>query len=71
MFGELGEAAVILGGEYPLFDAEFAKGDLQDFEIGDLVNHGRDGALVIVIVLGHVNSFLAEVLIGCSGPMAI
>ena len=27
-FGELGEAAVILGGEYPLFDAQFAKCDL-------------------------------------------
>ena len=51
LFGEFGEAAVLLGGENALLDAQFAKRDLEDFEVGDLVHHRCGGAIVIVIVI--------------------
>ena len=39
LLGELGELAVVRGGEDALLDAELAQRDLQDLEVGDLVDH--------------------------------
>jgi hypothetical protein len=51
---------MILGGKDSLFDAQFPHSDLEDFEVGDLIDHGRNRAGVIVSVIGHVNAFLPE-----------
>lgn len=55
LFGELGEATMILGGEKTFLDTQFAKCDLEDLEVGDFIHHGRSGALVFVFVFvsGH------------------
>ena len=51
LFGELGESPMVLGGENALLDAQFAQCDLEDLEVGDLVHHRCDGAVVVVIVI--------------------
>ncbi len=51
LLGELGEAAVLLGGEDALLDAQLAQRDLEDLEVGDLVDHRLDGAVVVVVVV--------------------
>ena len=59
MLGVLGEEAVILGREKPLLDAQFAQRDLEDLEVGDLIDHRLDGSrmIVIVTVVGHRRNF--------------
>ena len=51
LLGVLGEAPVVLGGEKPLLDAQLAQRDLENLEVGDLIDHRLDGARVIVIVI--------------------
>ena len=51
LLGELGEEAVFLGGEDALLDAQLAQRDLQDLEVGDLVDHRLDGPVVVVVVV--------------------
>src|ERR1700729_981131 len=45
LFSEFGHAAVVLRGENAFLNAQFAKGDLQDFKIGDLIHHRCGGAI--------------------------
>jgi len=42
---------VLLGGEDALLDAQFAEGDLQHLEVGDLLDHRLHGAVVVVVVI--------------------
>ncbi len=49
LLGELGEVAMLLGGENPLLDAQFTQRDLEYLEVGDFVHHGLDRPIVIVI----------------------
>ena len=51
LLGELGEQPVFGGGEETLLDAEFTQCDLENLEVGDLIDHGFDGAIVVVVVV--------------------
>jgi len=42
---------VLLGGEDALLDAQFAEGDLQHLEVGDLLDHRLHGAVVVMVVI--------------------
>lgn len=67
LLGELGELAVFGRGEDALLYAQFAQCDFQHFEIGDLVDHRRHRALMVVVmvvmrtVLGHAKTLLPEI----------
>jgi hypothetical protein len=43
VLGELGELAVVLGGEQALFDANFANRDFERLEVADFVHHRARG----------------------------
>jgi hypothetical protein len=51
LLGEFGHPPMFLRGEDSLLNAQFAKSDLQDLKVGDLIHHGGGGAIVIVIVV--------------------
>jgi hypothetical protein len=62
LLGKLSEAPMVMSGEEPLFDAQLAQRNLEDLEVGDLIDHGLDGAVVVVVVVvvvvGHILPFI-------------
>ena len=71
LLGELGEEPVLRGGEDALLDAQFAQRDLEHLEVGDLVDHRLDRAVVVVVVVVvvvcHARSVQLAACSQCSG----
>jgi hypothetical protein len=51
VLGELGEAAMVLGGEQAFFNCKFANGDFQRLEVADFLNHRAGGIVAVTVAM--------------------